>query len=209
MELRIDFYSKEEVSIQMDFSKRYPFPSNGANELFLFTCFTLRQFSNFEKHPVGMVLAVLLATDTKYTTIEFSKGNYEFPNPNTLRYQMGNKGVLLDIDYYNFEDQIMPGLPKLVDFRGEGKKAFIVTIPPFIVKLKGFGWLGFQINYFAFQATITLFKYLAEKHVNDELYLDHLSKVANYCGELHIKGAPLHDQVEIATAIFKEAGVIS
>jgi len=36
MELKIDFYSKGELAIRMDFSGRYQFPANETNELFLF-----------------------------------------------------------------------------------------------------------------------------------------------------------------------------
>lgn len=210
MELRIDFYSKQDVSIRMDFAGRYPFPANEASELFLFTCYALRQFSNLGNHPAAMALAVLLITYDKDTAIKLGKGSYEFPGPAQLGFLMGSEGVKIDVDYALLRDHIMPGLPKLVDFQGEGKKAFIVTVPPFCLRPKGFGLLGFQVNYYAFQSVIALFRYLAQKHIDEGVYLDHLSQVARYCGKFYIaRGVPLGDQVALANAILKEVGIMS
>ncbi|MBK9095980.1 MAG: hypothetical protein IPM84_25140 [Anaerolineae bacterium] len=121
MEIRIDFYSKEEVSVQMDFTGRYPFPANDTGELFVFSCFTLRQFANLGQHDVAMVLAALLTKFGVKTTTQLAEGSFEFPDPLALRLLMGFSGVRIGVDYRILRKQIMPILPRLVDFRGEGK----------------------------------------------------------------------------------------
>jgi len=210
MELKIDFYSKEELAIRMDFSGRDQLLANETNELFLFSCYTLRQFSNLGNHPVAKVLAVLLTTFGKDTAIELAHDKYEFPSSSTLHYLMSFEGVKISVDYNVLRDQIMPGMPKLVYFQGEGKKTFTMTLHPFQFNIKGFGLLGFQVNFYAFHSVIALLKYLAKKHIDDEVYLDHLLQVAKYCGKAHIfQKIPLGDQVALANAILKEANITS
>lgn len=62
MELRIDFYSKNEVAVHIDFSGRYPFVENEVSELFLFACYAIRQLSNLGTHDVAKVLALLMSS---------------------------------------------------------------------------------------------------------------------------------------------------
>jgi hypothetical protein len=121
---------------------------------------------------------------------------------------MGFSGVKISVDYRVLKNQIMPILPRLVDFRGEGKKSFIVTLPPFQLHLKGFGFLGGDVNYYTFHSVITLYRYFAKMHISDEAYLDQLSKIAKSCGKFHItQGVPIGDQVALANSILKEIGI--
>jgi len=153
---------------------------------------------------------VLLTTFGKDTAIELAHDNYEFPSPSTLRYLMSFEGVKISVDYDVLRDEIMPGMPKLVDFQDEGKKTFTMTIHPFQLNIKGFGLLGFQVNFYAFHSVIALLKYLAKKHINNEGYLYHLLQVAKYCGKAHIfQKIPLGDQVALANAILKEVNITS
>ena len=209
MELRIDFYSKEEISIRLDFEAGPAFPQNETNEILVFTCYALRQFANFGNHPVGKVLGVLLTTFDRDTVIELARGAYYFPG----KFQFGNlldsAGVRINIDHDLLLREIMPGLPDLVDFRGQGEKAFVATIPPFLLHQKGFGILGLQVNYFSFQSTIALLRHLALRRLDDGDFLDHLSKVTQFCGQLHIsRGAPMGDQLAMAKVILKELGIL-
>ena len=64
MKLQIDFYSKDEFSIQLDFTGRYPFPANETSELFVLSCFTLRHLSNMGEHPAAQALAGMLITSS-------------------------------------------------------------------------------------------------------------------------------------------------
>ena len=61
------------------------------------------------------------------------------------------------------------------------------------------------MNYYAFQSTIALLRHLALTHREDEDYLERLSKVARYCGQLHVSvGVPRGDQLAMAMEILKE-----
>jgi len=208
MELIIEYYSKTEVSIKMNFSGPCPYDSRESNELFLFSCYTIRQFSNFGEHPVGMVLAVLLTTFDKETTTKLGNGNYQFPSPFELGMHMGLNDVKANINYEDFERQIMPGLPRFVKFRGSGKKAFTMTFSPLQLNLKGFGILGFRINYYAFQSVFAFFRCLAKNRLTDDVYIEHLSQVAKICGNLQISHkSNLFDQEAISKAILHQAGI--
>jgi len=207
MELRIDFYSKTEVAIQIDFAGRYPFPENKASELFLFTCYALRQFSNLGNHVVAKVLAVLMSGYTKNTAIELSNGTYEFPGSGGLGFLMGFQGVHYEFNYNILRDQLFSSVPKHVEFRGAGKKSFLVKLPPFHLSTKGFGFLGFQVNYYAFHSVIALFTHLARRRSNDDAFIEHLAEVAQHCGKAYIAGEiPMGDHVPLANVILKKVG---
>lgn len=75
---------------------------------------------------------------------------------------------------------------------------------------KGFGILGFQVNYYAFHSVISLLRYLAKERVEDENFLDNLSNVEKFCGKLYISQGPPHgDQVAVANNILREIGIFS
>lgn len=209
MELRIDFYSAQEVSVRVDLARQIMFPQDESNELFWFTAFSLRQFSNLGRHPVSTLLAVLLTTFDPLTTQELANGLYTFPDAGSLGFLLSSRSVRLGIDNEILAKELMPALPELVEFHGEGRKAFIVTCPPLNLRHKGFGLLGFQVNYYAFQAVIAVFRQLAAKHLGDEMYLGNLSRLATECGELQIAaGVPMGDQAAMATAILRKLQVV-
>jgi len=210
MELRINFYSKKEVAFQIDFAGRYPFPENEASELFLFTCYAIRQLSNLGTHDVAKVLALLLSSYTKNTAIELSDDTYKFPGSGGMGVLMGFQRVRLNMNYNVIQDQLLTPVPSIVKSRGRGKKAFILALPPSKLSTKGFGILGFQVNYYAFHSVISLFTYLARKHRHEEIYLDHLAVVAQYCGKAYFAGGISRgDQIPLANTILTEAGVRS
>jgi hypothetical protein len=207
VQLRIDFYSKDEVSVWLD-NQGWPPGLTAANgELFLFTWYTLRQFSNFGNHPVSSILAVLLTTYGKETTHQIAEDRYEFPPADIMRFLMDQEGQKIGIDYSTFKQQIMPKLPKLVTYRSGGAKSFVVDIPPYTVKLKGFGILGYQINYYAFHSVIALFGFLAKKHIRSEPFISRLSQVAARCGRGYLaREIPLGNQTTLANLILHEIG---
>src|SRR6266498_506905 len=86
MKMQIDFYSKDELSIQMDFSGRYPFPENGTSELFLFTCYTLRQLHNLGQHLTAKALAGLLVSNNNLRNL--FQDNLELPSGKQLLFYL-------------------------------------------------------------------------------------------------------------------------
>jgi len=207
MELRIDYYSKTEVAIQLDFSGRYPFTENEHSELFLFASYAIRQLSNLGSHDVGKVLGLLLSTFRKDTAIELAEGRYKFPGPTGMGF-MGFERLRLHMPYNIIQDQLFQPVPKLVTHRGNGKKSFSLETPPSKLSTKGFGILGFNINFFAFHSVFAFFTFLAKKQRSEEDYLEHLSAVAQKCGNAYLSGKiSMGDQIPLVNSILKEVGV--
>jgi|GEM_PF-6313783 len=229
MELRIDFYSKEEFSIQMDFSGRYPFPENQTSELFLLACFTLRQLSNLAQHPVAQALAGFLVTNDYIEKI-FQNDN-QLPKSERLISQLiSHAGVMVlksygktesyqvtnmlrkEMNYDNLiletiDRDIITKIPELVQYRGKGKKSFEVTLPPFFLKMSGFGIFGGDANHHAFHSVIGLIRFLGLKHSDDKVYLSYLTQVSNECGTLYVLRAISADQVASANEIIQKIGI--
>lgn len=229
MKMQIDFYSKSELSIQMDFSGRYPFPENETSELFLFICYTLRQLSNLGQHLVAKALAGLLVSNSSITsllqnTIEIPSGEqllfYLKSHATSIVSQMqGDEEsikVLLALQEqlrYNdtfmqiLNNEILARLPELVKYRGKGRKSFEVTLPPFLMHMKGFGILGLEVNYHAFHSVVGLIRFLGQKHLGDKNFLNHLIEVAQHCGTAYVFRQIPADQVAMANVILKKVGI--
>jgi hypothetical protein len=95
-------------------------------------------------------------------------------------------------------------MPRLVDSKGKGKYSFTLTGAPLLsLDSKGFGLLGQSVNYYGFHSVIALIRFLANKHLNNQSYLAHLTQVAGSCGRAHIFNAIATDIVLQANAILK------
>ena len=229
MRMRIDFYSKDKMAIQVDFSGRYPFPDNEHSELFLFTCFTLRQLHNLGEHVVAKALAGILVSENVFPdllqgNIDLRSGDYLLT---TLRFHVtrivsASQGIEASINAthaldsrLNFNKSIMQILdndfldrmPKLVEFNGLGKKSFDVSLPPFSLKAKGFGLFGREVNYHAFHSVIALVRFLGQKHKNDQDFYEHFIQVAQHCGTAYIFNQIPNDQVGLANTILKKVEI--
>jgi len=209
MEIRLDFYTKEELAIRIDYQGRYPFPASETSDLFAFACFALRQLSNLANHPVANVLATLLAHLDTRDLHRLARGTFHFPNSDALANKMQSHGLPIALDFAALQRVILPGLPSIVQPRGDAKKAFVIVLPPFRLYPKGFGILGVGVNYYALQSVVGLARYLAREHSSEESYLAHLATVANFCGAVKIDGPVPLDQPALATAILNRAGVPS
>jgi len=229
MKMQIEFYSKEELSIQIDFTEHKPFPENKTSEIFFFTCFALRQFHNLGHHIVTQALAGLLVHSP--SARKLFQDNPELPSGESLlsyfRFHAistisRNQGIeeslkaspALDNELSHaeatiraFNTEILAKTPKLVNYKGRGKKSFEVTWPPFLLDLKGFGILGLDVNHHSFHSVVGLLRLLGQKHVDDKEYLDHLVAAALHSGNAYIFKKISVDQVGLADAIIKEIGI--
>lgn len=229
MELRIDFYGKEKIAIQMGFSGRYPFPENETSELFLFTCFTLRQLHNLGQHPVPQALAGFLVSDT-YISKAF-QNNRGLPKGSelisALRYYAVavvakskgpeasysvNKMLSKEMEYNDaimeaLDSNIIAKVPKLVEHAGKGDKSFEVTLPPFLLKMNGFGIFSQDTSHHSFHSVISLIHFLELKHPNDQNYQAHLIAAAKNCGTAYIFKLITGDQVALAKEIIDSLGI--
>jgi hypothetical protein len=229
MKMQIDFYSKDEMAIQMDFAGRYPFPETETSELFIFACVTLRQLHNLAQHLTAKALAGLLVSNK--SLMNLIQGNQELPSGKELLFHLDyyatsiisqTKGIQESIKaslarqselQYNdaimrtLDKEILSKMPKFVKNRGQGKKYFEVTLPPFQLNMRGFGILGNNVNHHAFHSVVGLFRFLAEKHADDQEFLNHLIEVAMHCGTLYIFKQTSTDQVSLASMILKQVGI--
>ena len=229
MKMEIDFYSKDEMAIQIDFSGRYPFPETETSELFLLACYTLRQLSNLGQHPVAKALAGLLVS--KSSIAKLLQDPVELPRGKDLHFYLkfhvssvvaktrGAKESLeasLAVDSeLGFNQAVMQILdteflakaPQFVTYNGKGSKTFEVTLPPFSLSAKGFGIFGRDVNYYAFHSVIGLIRLLGRKHSDDEVFFDHLVQVAQLCGSAHVFHQIPADQAAFANTILKQVGI--
>jgi hypothetical protein len=82
-----------------------------------------------------------------------------------------------------------------------------MTLPPVQLQLKGFGILGFQVTYYAFNSVISLFRYFAKNHITDDVFLGNLSQVATLCGRAYLSNKiHLGDQEILVKTILKDIG---
>lgn len=230
MKMQIDFYSKEELAIQIDTSGNMSFPQTQTSELFLFSSYTLRQLRNLGQHLVAKCLTGFLVSETNYRNL--TGQNYEILNADSLLQSRDShilmsqpKGELraeqiilskrLTEERFSinptfieiFDKDYGSKIPRITGFRGNGKKSFILTFPPLKLDLRGFGIFGGDVNYYVFHSVINLIRYLLLKHENNEQFLEDLHKVGMYCGDFHIADRISLDQATLAIGILETAGI--
>jgi len=171
MRVEIHFHQKDKASVFLESNATAD--DQRRHELLLFSCFAARQLANVAE---DMQLASSLAK---------SLSMFELPL------------APLDDDLKPFIGFVLttaPDAAKLVDYKGiPGRKLFeaeIRIVPPtsFTLQNKGFGSLLRGINYYATNSVLLLLKYLARRRIEDGDYLYNLSKVAEFCGRIYLKG---------------------
>ncbi|MBV6449719.1 MAG: hypothetical protein MHPDNHAH_00432 [Anaerolineales bacterium] len=225
MKMQIEFFSKDEFAIQMDFSGRYPFPETETSELFLFTCFVLRQLHNLGPHLVAKALSGLLVSEKRVSDLLQNK--YEpLSGIQLLRYLkiyalslvsleesvklasvLDNELSFNDAMIKILDTEFLAKIPKLVSYSGKGKKSFEMTLPPFQLNHKGFGFFGKDVTYYAFHSVTGLIQYLGQKHGEDEIFCKHLVQAAKLCGSAYIQKQIPPDQVALTNTILKQIGI--
>jgi hypothetical protein len=226
MKMRIDFYSKDEVAIEIDFSGRNQFLETEMSELFIFICYTLRQFKNLGQHLVAKALAGMLVS--KNDISKLLQNSVELPSGESLLWsfklfassiawktqkaeevgrfvtelssQLNFNKTTMQI----FDTEFLAKVPRLVKYNGNGNKAFELILSPFLLKNEGFGFLGRDVNFYAFHSVIALIRFLGQKHSDDEIFLKHLVDVAQYCGSSYIFNQIPMDQLALANTILKK-----
>lgn len=166
MKMQIEFYSKAEMAIQIDFSGRYPFAETETSELFLFACYTLRQLRNLGQHPAPKILTGLLVSK-KYvsslltdvvnlpSTREILSGLNIYITSIVARSHEALDTIKISEALYNqfrlnetvkqvLDTEFLAKIPRFVDYNSKGKKSFLVTLPPFQLNHKGFGIFGWS-----------------------------------------------------------------
>jgi hypothetical protein len=226
--MRIDFYSKDEIAIEIDFSGRDSFSKIETSELFIFTCYTLRQFKNLGQHLVAKALAGMLVSESDISKL--LQNSVELPSGESLLLSLKNYASSVvfatqrrineeSVNYFlglesqlNFNKttmqilntEFLANLPTLVKNTGKGNKAFEIIYPPLSLKTEGFGFLGRDVNFYAFHSVIALIRFFGQKHSDNEVFLNHLSQVAQQCGSAYIFNQIPVEQVALANTILKK-----
>jgi hypothetical protein len=120
----------------------------------------------------------------------------------------------------NLIDQLTDGLPlelpydmtvkvpKIANYRGDGKKRFIATLDfdektvNFLLHLKGFGVFSMDTNYYVFASVIGLLRYLKEQRFDNDIFLARLGRASNLCASTFLAGeVSFVNQRELALGI--------
>lgn len=157
LNLEIDFYRQEEASVFLE--SNIPAEQEQYSQVLLFCNYACRNMYNLGE--AGYSLAMALSGVGK------------------------GKDFLKEIINYD-----SPDAPRLVDKKGEnGTKRFLATmtyygserIANFQLKTKGFGLLARGVGYYSPNSVILLLRYLGNKHIKDEGFLEKLSEASRLC----------------------------
>jgi hypothetical protein len=220
MDLQVNFYSKTDVAINLVYDPNYY--ETPTNDLFIYTCFALRQFKNLGQHVVAQALAGLLISG------EFlgywSLGNQSVPDgPGLLASAEVHKLIILGADPNNSElkflkwgikyrhdpvakiltSEYLANKPSIVQYQGDGSKRFFVSYPPFQFHPKGFGLFGAQVNYYAFQSVLALYKFIDKKYSGIGSMGRNLKFVCHECADAYLRGTISLDQPSLARQIIQ------
>lgn len=227
MKLQIDFYSEDEVSIRIEFDTENP--EGVRSELFTLACYTLRQFRNQGHHLAADATAGWLVKPHLLYSVLCDNPEM-FPLMSASRF-LGNaaetKAIGMGIDSQKaieiglltsvqsgksgnaniLDKKLFSKFPKIVEYKGRGKKWFMADFPPFILNHKGFGFLGAKIPYYANHSIIALMRYLAKKHSYKNTYLDKLTEVGSHCAIAFLWDKITSDQSTLAWSLLDKTHI--
>ena len=114
-----------------------------------------------------------------------------------------------DFELNAIDTHILNKTPAIIPPKGRGKRSFIVSIPPFRKKLKGFGLLRWNSKHHIFHSVLGLIRYFGFEYKEDDNFLNHLTKAASLCGTAHItKSIPVY-VIPLANSIRDEVTLFS
>ena len=223
MKLQVNFYSETEFSVETLYDRVYQPEKEQEVDLFIFACFSLRQFRNLGYSFVSDALASTLMKSSVVSMIasnderltdgisllrdaELYRRKIEkldFRTQSTVIME-----VLIDVVHNPrttvLSRDIVANFPQLVPNRGDGEKRFIAEFPPFLFYVKGFGIFGEAVEYYAFHSTVGLIKYYSKKYADNERFIAQLEKVADSCARQYLDDKITLDQASLAMQIVKD-----
>lgn len=216
MNLQIDFYEKDQIAVVVGFDSSESFPEQQFLELLLFACFTLRQFHNLSHNTASDAFAGLLIWEEVVTELikdypevppviellvkahltSFGEEESAVPGLMTIETTRIRSRFHDDSTVRVVQNDYLSKIPQIINYQGKPtKKRFIATmefyrekrLPDFTLHPKGFGILGWGVNYYASHSIIALLRFLARKYSNDQGCLERLSFIAKSCGMAHMQ----------------------
>ena len=232
MNITIGFYSAKKMYITFTPGVGDPYLRNKSNDLFLLSCLAIRQFQILDKHLVAKALAGILASDqigeiakdpvpsfptSKETLTSLGKFVHDIYNDlvekgsvEVAELESWLNEVYAGLNYPDhihkaMDDMILTKVPKIVEHRRDAKRRFDISIPPFRMKLEGFGASGRFANHHVFYSVLMFSRLLYQQDPSLD-YLEDMVAVLGYCARSYITDTIPSDMIGLANLIKKKIG---
>ena len=176
MHLSVDFYSKNEISVDHNFTDFYGGYSEQFRNLLLLSTYLTRQYQNIGTHPIGIILSDLLK--------DFTNDAFSFLlDTEDYKYSVftGKQEFLLKDNLYSvFEadsiiSEAFTPVPSLVESRrSKAKKYFHLSLSPCILKIKGFTVFTLDFSFYVYHSVFAAINSLGRVFHSDQKYIYHL-----------------------------------
>jgi len=232
MDVSIGFYSDKKVYINFTHGFGNDYPRNRANDLFLLSCLALRQFQILDTHLAAKSLVGVISSDQIREIAKDSTPT--LPNSKESLILVGKfvdqiykdlnakgsvevsdleswvKKVIDGLSYDDgihdaMDDMILMKVPEIVKYRRKAKRRFDISIPPFRMKLLGFGKLGRFANHHMFYSVLMFFRYLYQQDPTPD-FLEEMLKILRYCARSYITDSIPFDTIGLANLIKEKIG---
>lgn len=188
MHLRIDFYSKYEVSTEYFLDDLYLNNDKKFRSILLFSTYLIKTYINYGTHPVGKLLSVILKRLTTEELLELINGSYSFPNEEKMLAALFSDQISLSVDYHQLKSQILFPKPTFVPYRGSGAQSFLLKLSPCNLKIRGFGMFGLNTPFYAFHSIFASFQCLNLISQLDKDYLRIVCELNEIFSTIHQDG---------------------
>jgi|LSQX01.2.fsa_nt_gb hypothetical protein len=204
MRLKVDFYSKQEVSVDIEVTGLYNEYSLQHRNILLLSTFLVQTYRNFGVHPVGKLLSYFLRQFSVMDINNLINNKFSFPNAVALSSLLNRDNIYLGVDLDMLESMILNPMPKLVPSRWpRGKHRFTMNLSPCRMDIHGFTAIGIDLNYYAFQMIFAAIHAFGKSFQNDQDYLSDIYRslvyVSNY---YHVRGPAAFVQAEQFSVYF-------
>lgn len=191
MRLKVDFYSKQEVSVDIDVTGLYNEYSRQYRNMLLLSTFLVQTYRNFGVHPVGKLLSYFLSQFSVVDINNLINNKFAFPNAVTLESMLYRDNIYLEVDLGMLESMILKPIPTLVPSRWpRGKHRFTLNLSPCRMNIEGFTALGIDLNYYAFQMIFAAIHAFGMSFQSDQDYLSDMYRSLVYISNFYSARGP-------------------
>ncbi len=210
MYLEVNYYSKNEYSVDYYVNDLYNQYSNEQRELLLLTIYLIRIYINLGLNPVGKLLSLFLLIYKPEELIALSKDKISFPSAvNLTRFTM-MAGMDKTVDAELLYKLILSERPTLVKNRGNGKMRFYLTLSPCKMKQEGFGLLGKNFNYCAFHSIFGVISKMADNNRLNPDFGNNVKEVVSSVSRIYLENSltPFMNVEDFSLSLLKKEKII-
>ena len=184
----IDFYSKTEAAVTISWPKDLPENAEIFLDCLLFSCFLIRQLRNLRNHPSNLALIheIMDWAPKATSNLETQLGWTVYPEVSHEKHIIFHASISVGIDPTRAQ-QLFGQEILLVPYQGRGSKRFrgILSVkngrPIFILKVSGFGLLGWNIPIFAPDSIFHFMIFICKKYPKEQNLSSILIQIAQGC----------------------------